>query len=177
MHDRQSSPSATTFQRALDRYQQWLRVPVTILAVVAGASLMIMMLVTCADVVLRLFRVSLTGAYDVARITGALTIACALPYTTAVKGHVAIEYFFHKLGRRGRIVVDALIRVLAMGLFGVLAWQSVRYGMSLRESGEVSPTLPISVFWVPYVIGLACGLVVLVTFYHLLRPGQPMIKP
>ena len=50
----------------------------------------------------------ITGALDLGKGCGALVIAGALPYTTAVKGHVAIEYFFHKLGRRGRIVVDTL---------------------------------------------------------------------
>ncbi len=136
-----------------------------------------MVLVTSAEVVLRIFRLSLTGAYDIVKIAAAITIAAALPYTTAIKGHVAIEYFFHKLGRRGRIVVDALMRLGGMALFGLLAWGCVDYGNSLRAKGEVSMTLQLPIFWVPYVLAVSCALVVLIKVYHLTHPGKPMIKP
>lgn len=160
-----------------ERGPQGLRFLVNALALLAGASLLLMVLVTALDVVLRVFRISLTGAYDIVKIASAVTIAAALPYTTAVKGHVAIEYFFHKLGRRGRVVVDTFMRLLDMGLFSLLAWQSVLYGNRLRLSGEVSLTLQLPIFWVPYVIAASCGLVVLITFYHLLNPGKELIKP
>lgn len=158
-------------------YHHALRGLVKALGVVAGAGLMAMVLITTADVVLRVFRVSLTGAYDLVKIAGAITIAAALPYTSAVKGHVAIEYFFHKLGRIGRVIVDTLMRLLGMTLFAVLAWGSIRYGNRLRESGEVSLTLQLPVFWVPYVLAASCALVILIKLYHLTHPGKAMLKP
>jgi TRAP-type C4-dicarboxylate transport system permease small subunit len=136
-----------------------------------------MVLVTTMDVALRVVRHSLTGAYDLVKIAAAITIAAALPYTTAIKGHVAIEFFFHKLGHRGRVVVDALMRLLGMALFSLLAWGSMQYGHSLRRSGEVSLTLQLPIFWVPYLLAASCALVVLIKLHHLAHPGQPMIKP
>ena len=170
--DSQAGPGSV-----VDLYHRGLRALVRALAWVAGASLMVMVLVTSAEVVLRVFRVSLTGAYDIVKLAAAITIAAALPYTTAIKGHVAIEYFFHKLGRRGRIVVDALMRLCGMALFGLLAWGCVDYGNSLRTKGEVSMTLQLPIFWVPYVLAFSCALVVLIKIYHLTHPGKPMIKP
>ena len=143
----------------------------------AGLGLLTMMVVTCADVILRAFGHPLRGAYDIVRIAAGVTISCGLPYTTAVKGHVAVEWFFHRLGQRGRVVVDTLIRVLIMGLFGLFAWGLVRYGNGLRDGGEVSMTLQLPVFWVPYVMAFSCAQVVLVTLWHLLHPGKPLIKP
>jgi TRAP-type C4-dicarboxylate transport system permease small subunit len=174
-----SSPSDSVpdGQGFLGLYHLGLRALVKGLALVAGASLMVMVLVTSAEVVLRLFRLSLTGAYDIVRIAAAISIAAALPYTTAIKGHVAIEYFFHKLGRRGRIVVDALMRLGGMALFSLLAWGCVDYGNSLRAKGEVSMTLQLPVFWVPYVLAASCVLVVLIKVYHLTHPGRSMLKP
>jgi TRAP-type C4-dicarboxylate transport system permease small subunit len=172
------SPASPASQwRVVEFYHQSLRTVVRGLAFVAGAGLMLMVLVTGVEVVLRVFRLSLTGAYDIVRIAAAVTIAAALPYTTAIKGHVAIEFFFHKLGRRGRIVVDALMRLLAMALFGLLGWGCVDYGNSLRTKGEVSMTLQLPIFWVPYVLAASCALVVLIKLYHLTHPGRPMIKP
>ncbi|HEY5912611.1 MAG TPA: TRAP transporter small permease [Verrucomicrobiae bacterium] len=174
-----SSPSDSLagLRRVIELYHDALRAVVQALAWVAGAGLMVMVLVTTADVVLRKFSLSLTGAYDLVKIAAAITAAAALPYTTAIKGHVAIEFFFHKLGRHGRVVVDALMRFGGMALFGLLAWGCVDYGNSLRQKGEVSMTLQLPVFWVPYVLAASCVLVVLIKLYHLTHPGKPMIKP
>lgn len=163
--------------RLADRYHAVLRHAVMALAYVACAGLMLMVLVVSLDVVLRVCRVPFTGAYDIVRIAAALTMAAALPYTTAIKGHVAIEFFFHKLGPRGRVFVDALMRGLAMALFGLLAWGCVDYGNSLRAKGEVSMTLQWPIFWVPYVLAASCALVVLIKLYHVTHPGKPMIRP
>ena len=174
-----SAPAAASpgSRRFADAYHAALRHAVMALAYVACAGLMVMVSVVTVDVVLRVCRVPFTGAYDIVRIAAAVTMAAALPYTTAIKGHVAIEYFFHKLGPRGRVVVDALMRGLAMALFGLLAWGCVAYGNSLRTKGEVSMTLQWPVFWVPYVLAASCVLVVLIKLYHLTHPGKPMIQP
>ena len=161
----------------IDLYHEGLRTLVRFLGAIAGAGLMTMVVVTTLDVVLRKFRISLPGAYDLVKIAGALTIAAALPYTTAIKGHVAIEYFFHRLGRRGRIGMDVLMRLGGMALFTLLAWGSVALGNSLRRSGEVSQTVQLPVFWVPYVLAASCVLVVLIKLYHVSHPGKPMLEP
>lgn len=154
-----------------------VRVMVIALAAAAGAGIIAMMTVTCLDVVLRLFGRPLTGAMDIVNVAAVIAIAGALPYTTAVKGHVAIEYFFQKLSRRGRIVVDTAVRLLGMGLFGLLCWGSIRYGCSLRRTGEVTLTLQLPVFWLPWVIAASCATVVLVILYNLLHPGREFMKP
>ncbi len=163
----------------LSLYSRMLCLIVHILVVMAGLGVLTMVAVTCIDVILRLPGInrSLFGAYDIVKITGALTLAATLPYTTAVKGHVAIEYFFHKLNRRGRIVVDTIIRLMGMTLFAFLSWRSFIYGLNLYRIGQVSQTLQLPVFWIPYVIGFCCGIVVLVIGHNLLHPGQEMIKP
>jgi TRAP-type C4-dicarboxylate transport system permease small subunit len=156
-----------------------LRIVVYALAIISGAGVLAIMLITCADVILRLKWINhpFVGAYDIVKIAGTLSLATSLPYTTAVKGHVAIEYFFHKLNRRGRLVVDSLMRLLTMVLFAFLAWRSVLYGLDFHRTGQVSQTLQLPVSWVPYVIGFCCAVVVLVTGYNLVHPGREMIKP
>lgn len=172
-----SHPAQSPLWCAVRVYERALRALVLLLSVIASMGVLAMMAVTCADVVLRALGSPFVGAYDIVRLAGAVTIACALPYTTAVKGHVAIEYFFLMLSRRGRVVVDTIARSLAMTLFGFLTWQSVVYGASLRRSGEVSLTLQLPVFWVPYVVAFACGVTLLVILHNMLHPGREMIKP
>jgi len=176
---KQSTGLNGTIETIFNVYTRILRLIVYILVVLAGLGVLTMMAVTCIDVILRLPLInrSLLGAYDIVKIIGAMTLAATLPYTTAVKGHVAIEYFFHKLNRRGRIVVDTIIRLMGMALFVFLSWRSYIYGMNLHRIGQVSQTLQLPVFWVPYVIGFCCSIVVLVIGYNLVHPGREMIKP
>ena len=164
--------------KRLDRaYTNVLRVAVMTLAGISGLAVIGMVAVTCVDVVFRISGHALTGAYDIVRIAGVIAIASALPYTTAVKGHVAIEFFFQKMRRTGRIVVDSVCRILVGCFFGVLTWQCVVYGNKLKQAGEVSLTLQIPMFWVAYVIALCCAVTVLVKIYNLSHPGREMIKP
>lgn len=158
-------------------YCKILRQTVLILALAAGVSICVMMTAICADVILRQFGKPIVGVYDVVKIAGALSLAFALPYTTAIKGHVAIEYFFHKLGRKARIVVDTFLRLLSMVLFGFLGWRSFIFGQQLQLKNEVSMSLGLPIFWVPWVIGICCFMVMLVTMYHLVQPSKEMIKP
>lgn len=157
-------------------YHKSLRGTVRALAGIAGAAIVAMMLVTCADVLLRAAGRPIAGSYDIVRILSVLVIVCALPYTTAVKGHVAVELMFHKLSRRGRVILDTFNRALVLGLFGMLAVYNVRYGIQLKASGELMATLPIPVYWIPGVIAGACGVMALVIFYHMLHPGKALIK-
>lgn len=168
-------PAALQLSRA---YTAFVTLLVRIMTVAAGLGIVTMIGITTTDVFLRFFfNRPVTGAFDIVRLAGALTIACGLPYTTAVKGHVAIEYFFHKLWPKARVAVDTVMRLLGMGLFGLLSWQSLRYGMDLRRVGEVTPTLQAPTFPVAWVISLSCAIVVLVIFHNLLHPGREMIKP
>lgn len=156
----------------------WLPLQGLVLAsgALAGLGVLAMTAVTCVDVVLRQFGRPLVGAYDMVRIAGGLTLAFALPVTTAVKGHVAIEYFFHKLRRRGRVIVDTLMRLLQLAAFAAAARECARHGNKLLASGEVTPTLQWPTYWVAWVLSAACILTALVTLYHLVHPGREMLR-
>lgn len=156
---------------------RWLRGAVWGVSALASLGVLAMMSIVCADVLMRRFGRPWVGAFDLVRICGAVTIACALPLTTAVKGHVAVEYFFHKLSRPWRIIVDSLSRLICAALFGLLCWRNIEYGRRLLRDGQVTMTLGIPLFWVPWVIALGCGLTTLVILYHLLQPGRELIRP
>ncbi len=154
-----------------------LRHTVLAMAVLAGGGILFIMALTCVDVLLRAMGRSLTGTIDLVRMAGVVTLACAMPYTTAVKGHVAIEYFYHRLRRRGRLVVGVAVYLASSALFGLLAWQCLLYGAVLRRSGEVTPTLQWPAFWAPWVMAFSFFVVVLVLLYNMTHPRREFIKP
>jgi TRAP-type C4-dicarboxylate transport system permease small subunit len=171
------SDPADGLKTGITYYHRFLMAVVYALAAVAAVSIMVMMMITCVDVLLRVFNRPIKGAYDLVQIAMIITITGALPYATAVKGHVAIEVFYHKLSRTGRIIMDTFIRLLAMALFVLLGIKSLTYGQHLKATGQVTMTLGIPLFWVPCLITFSSFVVVLVIFYNLLNPGKEMIKP
>lgn len=161
----------------LDPLFSAVRRVIILFAFFAGAAVFVMIGVTVLDVGLRFFRSGIVGAYDIVRMAGAVAVSCALPYVTAVKGHIAIEFFYQKFGRRGRMILDSFFRIVALCLFGFLVYRNFLYGLILMASGQVMPTLKVPVFWIPFVIGVNFALVCAITVYHLLHPGKEMIKP
>ena len=150
---------------------------IIILAYIAGVSILLMMTITVVDVILRIFDIGITGAYDLVRAFGVIAVACALPYVTAAKGHIAIKFFYHKCNYHGRLILDFMFRISSLVIFGGLTIYTFRHGLSLFHSGEVFPNLGIPVFWIPFVISLNCLLMMIVFIYHLIHPGTEYIKP
>ncbi len=164
-------------RKLISVYHRVLRTVVYILAAVSGLAILAMIVVTIADVLLRKSPWPIVGAYDIVQIAGGVAISAALPYTTAVKGHVAIEFLYHKLSQSGRLFLDIFLRVLSIGLFGWAAWQFVRYGQSFRAVNQVSQTLQWPIFWLPWLTAFCLVVMVLVIFYNMTHPGKAMIKP
>jgi len=159
------------------KFFSWMSRLILALAYIAGGAILLMMGVTVLDVILRIFNVGITGAYDLVRAFGVIAVSCALPYVTASKGHIAIEFFYHKCGRTGRFILDFIFRVSALIIFGLLTVHTFLHGISLFQSGEVFPNLGMPVFWIPFVISLNCFLMMIVFVFHLIHPGKEYIKP
>ena len=122
---------------------------------IAGVSLVFLMLVTCADVVLRFFRRPIPGTYELVGFAAAVAIGFTMPFTSWVRGHVYVDSMIGHLPKAGRSVFHVATRLLAAGLFALLGWNLVRFGLDLRGSGEVSPTLELRFY--PVAFGLAAA--------------------
>ena len=150
---------------------------VHLFALAAGVALIAMALLTCADIAMRLAGRAFAGTYDVVKILALVTVAGALPLTTAMKGHVAIEFFFGKLGRRTRLVVDSVMRATMVAALGFAVWGLWLRGARVRVAGEVSNVLEIPLYWTFWVLAAACALTALVVVFHLVKPGKDMVRP
>jgi TRAP-type C4-dicarboxylate transport system permease small subunit len=132
-----------------------------------GISLVLLMLLTVADVILRACGRPIPGTYEMVGYAGALAIGSALPFTSWLGGHVYVDSLTSRLPENGRWVLTVATRLLGMGLFVLLGWNLVGFGLGLRASGEVSPTLELHFYPVAFclaaasflqVVVLACGI-------------------
>lgn len=141
-----------------------------------GAAVVAMMLLTCADVVLRLFRLPVPGTYEMVSFLGTFVIAFSLAYTSLEKGHIAVEIFVERLPRRLQSAVEAAVSLIGAALFSLLTWQSLSYAADLRLSGEVSVTLTMPIYPFIYGIAVGSGLLALVLILEGLRTAARAVK-
>jgi len=137
------------------------------MALIAGAAIIIMMLLSTADVLLRLgvplssklegwfssFLKPIPGTYELVSFLGTVAAAFAMAHTSIKGGHVSVSLVTRLLPKRVRIVVRIITNSLALVLFGLLTWRSILYAEELNFFGEVSMTLQLPYY--PFVYGVA----------------------
>lgn len=130
----------------------------------AGIAVVVMMLLSTADVVLRFFGRPITGAYEIVGFLGILVVSFALARTSMEKGNIAVDILVNLFPRRVQAVITLCNHLVGAVLFGLISWQSLMYGLELKRSGEVSLTLGMPVY--PFALGIAvgCGLLTLSLF-------------
>ncbi|MCD6353486.1 MAG: TRAP transporter small permease [Proteobacteria bacterium] len=135
---------------------------------IAAGAVVAMMLLTSADVILRLFRRPITGAYEIVGFLGAIVISFSLAYTSVEKGHIAVEFLVQRFSAKVQAVVDSINYLFGIALFGLITWQSILYAGDLKQCGEVSLTVEMPIY--PFVYGISIGsgllcLVLLMEFF------------
>jgi TRAP-type C4-dicarboxylate transport system permease small subunit len=122
---------------------------------IAAAAVVIMMVLTCADVILRFFRHPIPGTYEMVGLLGAIVVSFSLAHTSVMRGHISVEFIVQKLPKTVQIVIDGINSLLGTALFGLITWQSLLYASNLMHTGEVSLTLQMPIY--PFVYGIAIG--------------------
>ena len=143
----------------------------------AGWCLVGMTVLTCADVVMRLFRLPIPGTYELIGFLGAAVAAFAMANTSLHRGHVAVEVLVANLGFAARRFIYLVTQILSIFLFVLIAYECFRYGNSLRAANEVSLTLHLPFYPVLYGISVSAAVVCLVLFVDFWRVAAGVARP
>ena len=150
---------------------------------IAGSAIVAMMLLTCADVLLRLavtlyheYHLSflsrlrpIPGTYELVCFIGAVAVSFAMAHTSVEKGHVAVSLVVRLFSQRIQAIIDSVTGLFGFVLFTLLSWQSILYARDLMASGEVSMTLQLPFYPFVYGISFAAAAVSLVLLLELIR--------
>ena len=151
------------FADRLQRIQLWL----------AAAALVILMMVTVADVFLRyLFNKPVRGSYDLVESMLLVFVFNGMAAGFFGRRNIVIDLIDSAVGRRGTAVLIRIADVLSVVCLGLLAWAMLGPAVQAYDYGDrkLELHLPIFVLWIVALLGLAgtifCALVVL-----LAQPG------
>ncbi len=126
-----------------------------LLITIGGVFLVGMIILTCANIFLRLVWLPVRGTFELMGFFGAIVAAFALAHTQTLRGHIAVDVLLNTFSE-GKKRFCRVINSLACFLFIILcAWQLALKAGVLKETGEVTETLNIAYY--PFVYGVAFG--------------------
>jgi TRAP-type C4-dicarboxylate transport system permease small subunit len=136
---------------------------------IACAAVVVMMLLSTADVILRYFYKPIPGAYEMVGFLGTVVVSFALAFTSLEKGHIAVDILVDKLPQRLQLVIESFNNFLGALFFGLVSYQAVLYALDIIKSGEVSLTIRMPIY--PFIFGIAvgCGLLALLLFADFIK--------
>ena len=148
------------FNRRLSNWCEWLGL----------AALLVMMTVTCIDVVgSKIFRLPLLGSIDMVQLSQIVAISFAAGMAQILGRHVQVEFLYNLLPRRAQAVIDSIWPLLSLGLFIVVIWRLWVLGNSFKTTGEYTATAYIPLYPFAYALALACIPVCLVLLMEFLK--------
>jgi len=122
------------------------------MGVIAGITLVFVMLLTVLDVILRYFGFPITGVYDLVALGGAVVVGFSAPLAAEKKVHVFMEMAQSVFGQIGRQILHVFTRLIAVCISVIIAWNLIKLGTGFGQTGEASLTIQIPYY--PIAIGL-----------------------
>jgi TRAP-type C4-dicarboxylate transport system permease small subunit len=159
------------FNKVIEQISVWLNW-------VAVAGMWLMLLIITIDVVgAKVFRFPLPGVFDIVCLLGFLIVALAIPFTHTIRGHISIEFFVDRLGKRAQAIITTIAAALALILFFAMTWQMFSYSRITQLSGEITASLRIPVFPIMFIATVSfCVMFLLVLGQFLTKIKKEVTK-
>ncbi len=139
--------------------------------VIAGAGLVLIMVVTLLDIIMRAFGKPIIGAVEIVSFSGAVIIGFAIPYSSWMKAHVGVDLLVERLSPAGKRALAFATRLTGLLLFMFMGINFILYGLTLMKTGELSPGFRVPYYPITFGLALSCFLESLTLLVDLLKLG------
>jgi TRAP-type transport system small permease protein len=126
---------------------------------VAYFVIAVMMTFVFYDVIARALGHPTPGSNDVVQLLTIVAVAFAMGYTQILKRHPSISFIAEKLSSRPRAILSAVISLLGLIPFILLAWNSLVFARRMWTTNEGTMTLAIPIY--PFIYCIAFGSILL----------------
>jgi len=136
---------------------------------IGAITLTFMMLLTVADIFLRIVSRPILGTYEIVSILLAVVIGFSIPQVSLDKGHVYMEFLIGRLAGRKMAALFTFTRILCIMLFLFIGYNLFSVANEFRLSGEVTPTIQLPFYPVAYGVGVCCFIECFVFAFDILK--------
>ena len=140
----------------MDKFEKFNRKFATGIDWVARAAIVLMMLMTIADIIgTKVFLHPVFGFIDIMMMTQLVGMSFAAASTLLVGRHIQVEFFVLLLPKRFQAFFNCIVCFLGLFLFLMIIWLLFRYGYRLQTYGQTTATAAIPLY--PFAYGAAFG--------------------
>ena len=125
------------------------------LAFFSGISVLVLTAIAAGNMLLRIVYVPINGSYELIGFFGAVAIGFALGFTQIRKDHIIVTIFTEHYPKKTIPFLDGINYLINMVFFALVSWQTMKWGIKIAKTGEVSETLQI--IYHPFIYCLALG--------------------
>jgi TRAP-type C4-dicarboxylate transport system permease small subunit len=152
---------------------KWERRADAVLGIAASALLLLMMLLTFADVVARyLLNAPIRGAFEITELALLVLIFAGLPLVSHADEHVTMDFIDRILPSGALRVLVRLVHAACAALMFFLTWQVWIKASKISGYGDTTDVLRITVGPFVYFMALMIALTGLVHLYKVFAPGS-----
>jgi len=137
---------------------------------------LVMLLVNIIDVVgAKFFNWPFPGSIEIVSFSQIVAIALTIPIGLFIGFHLSIDFIIEKFPKTLKYLIDIFVSIVCVLFFILVFCQTLEFGYTLQESGEIGSVSKIPLFPFAYII--AIGIVPVILFYifrsmKLLRKGR-----
>ncbi len=153
----------------MDVFSRVIRALNLVLMRLAGFILIAMIILTCANIFLRIVWMPIKGTFELMGYSGAVTMAFALGITQMKRGHIAVDILVFKLSKTKQRILTGINSIICTIFFALVSWQIAKYATTLLKTGEVTETLRIVYYPFTYCVALGCAMLSLIFLSDFLR--------
>ncbi len=139
------------------------------LYIIAGIILACMVILTLFDVVLRNLGHPITGSVEFIQYGGLLVFSLSVPYATYLKAQVIVDTLTEKLNSRNQKILSYITRLTGVALFLFIAYNSFKYGLDVRKTGECTAYFRIPLYPFAFAISLTFIFQSFTIFYDFIK--------
>lgn len=116
---------------------RWLEKIIKVLGIIATASIIILMILTTADVVMRyIFGNPIKGAYEVSEMFFLTAVFLGLAYTQLFREHVNADLLVSRLSKHTNLILETIMLLLALFIYALFSWKGMEAFWSSFAEGE-----------------------------------------
>lgn len=131
---------------------------------IAGVALLAMVFLVVGNIVMRQVASSFGGATEIVGWLTAVVVSLSLAYAQMNKAHVELDILVARLPMRLQALLQALVALVSLLFFAMVAIKLWEYGYSAMQRGMVSQTLRLVLYPMIYVVALGFSAFCLVLF-------------
>lgn len=143
--------------RVTSGIESWLLPTVKLLDRLTWVILFVLMMLTVANVVLRLpvFNTSIIGAKELTELMMILIVFCSLAQCQADDGHIQVDLVMRRMQPRTQAIVDCFTQLACALLFVLMTWALYLQAVDIKAWGEVTMDLRLPIY--PFVFAASIG--------------------